>query len=221
MFWSISLLLFSACAKTSPSLETNAYYRYEHSLGQYTAEIELSQKDQESGQILAYQPDAGVSFIGSAIDADIAQADVARFKGERRVAALQKPYFLFKGPDGKEWRIEGTLAPIDSFTLENQPTHTFGFTVFSPLPNDTLGPNESLMALFEPVEGQAKLATLQGPTATKGVFKFPRETIGDWPLSRGRLTFIRNKITPIEQEGLKGNLTEEVYTRPFEMGVYN
>jgi len=221
------LLAVVACgapsAKTdSPFVVADLYYRYEANTTQYTAEVKLTKRDSVLGTDTAYIVDGGVSFLNSGLRNDMKGDQFMRYKNTVTAKPVDGPTFSFKLLSGKQISIPGTLAPFDSLIMGPQPTTNFGFTVYHMDKSDFLAANETLSALFQPDEGNAKLATIQGPTpASEGAFKFGRSTVSDWPLSTGTITFIRRRVTPISMQGVQGQLVEEVYSKPVTSAMVN
>lgn len=198
------------------------YYRYEANTGQYTSEAKLTIRDTVHHTDSAYMADGGVSFLNSGLRNDLRDDKFIRYKGVITADPVDGPVFSFKLLSGKQVSIPGTLAPFDTLIMGPAPTKNFGFTVYHMNKSDFLAENETLSALFQADDGTAKLATMQGPLPpAEGAFKFTRETVSDWPLTRGTITFIKRRVTPISMDGVEGQLVEEVYSKPVETAMVN
>lgn len=205
-----------------PYVFTDLYYRYEASISEYTAEAKMSKRDSILRSDTAYMVEGGVAFLGSGMRNDLRDDRFIRYKSVVDAEAVEGPTFTFKLLSGKQVSIPGTLAPFDSLIMGPAPTKNFGFVVYHTNKEDFLAENETLSALFQPTEGTAKLATIQGPLPpANGAFKFIRQTVSDWPLSSGTITFIRRRVTPIFMEGVEGQMVEEVYSKPVQTAMVN
>ncbi len=197
------------------------YYRYQAIEKTYTAEAKLSLRDSTTGLDSAYLVETGIAFMGSNLPSDLRNEKWVRYRTELSSTQPGDVRFTFPNAEGEQVSIPGTLRPFDSLIMGPSPTHNFGFTVYSTDKNDMLGENETLSVLFEPDDSDARLGTLLGPTTQGGEFRFARETVADWPLSTGTLTFIRRRTTPIDEQGVKGQLTEEVYSKAIRDAMVN
>lgn len=222
------LLLFAALvscngpANDDPFVVADLYYRYEANIGQYTSEAKMTQRDSVLQRDTAYMVDGGVSFLNSGLRNDLRDDRFIRYKGVVKAKPVDGPVFSFKLLSGKQVSIPGTLAPFDSLIMGPSPTKNFGFTVFHTDKSDSLAANETLSALFQADDGTAKLSIIQGPTEpADGAFIFRRETVSDWPLSTGTITFIKRRVTPISINGLRGQIVEEVYSKPVSTAMVN
>ena len=221
--------LISVLVSCSPSNSTNEsfvladlYYRYEANTGQYTSEAKLSRRDSVLKIDTAYMVEGGVAFMNSGLRNDLRDEEFIRYKGITKAAPVDGPVFSFKLLSGKQISIPGTLSPFDSLVMGPAPTKNFGFTVYHMDKTDFLAENETLSALFQTEDGTAKLATMRGPLPpSDGAFKFIRETVSDWPLATGTITFIRRRVTPISMDGVSGQLVEEVYSKPIATAMVN
>jgi hypothetical protein len=223
------LLLFSVLVSCN-SIETNTephvladlYYRYEANTGRYTAEAKMTLRDSIAKKDTAYRVDGGVAFLNSGMRSDIVDDKFIRYKNAFQAKPANGPSFSFKQPSGKQTTIPGTLAPFDSLIMGPAPTKNFGFTVYHTNKEDFLAANETLSALFQPDNDTPKLATILGPrTDVGGAFKFSRETVADWPLTTGTITFIKRRVTPIYMDGVEGQMVEEVYSKPVPTAMVN
>lgn len=225
-FYFLLLIVFVSCAAPSKNIEPHVvadlYYRYEANTGQYTSEAKMTKRDSSISIDTAYMVDGGVSFLNSGLRNDLRDDKFIRYKGILTAKPVEAPVFSFKLLSGKQVSIPGTLSPFDSLIMGPQPTKNFGFTVYHTDKDDFLRENETLSVLFQSDDGAAKLATITGPIPpADGAFKFPRETVSDWPLSTGTLTFIRRRITPISMSGVEGQIVEEVYSKPITSAMVN
>jgi len=223
-FLLLATLVSCAAPSTSnkPFVVADLYYRYEAGTGQYTAEVKLTKRDSVLKTDTAYMADGGVSFLNSGLRNDLRDDNFIRYKGVATAAPVNNPVFSFKILSGKQVSIPGTLAVFDSLVMGPAPTKNFGFTVYHMNKSDFLAENETLSALFQGDDGSAKLSTITGPLPpADGAFKFPRETVSDWPLTTGKITFIKRRVTPISMNGVQGQLVEEVYSKPVSSAMVN
>ncbi len=225
-FYFLLLSAIVSCSVPSvsnePHVVADLYYRYEANTSQYTAEAKMTLRDSTLKVDTAYMVDGGVSFLNSGMRNDLRNDNFIRYKGITKAEAVDGPVFSFKLPSGKQLSIPGTLAPFDSLIMGPAPTKNFGFTVYHTNKKDFLAANETLSALFLADDGTAKLATMQGPKPpNEGAFTFIRETVSDWPLTTGKITFIKRRVTPISMDGVEGQLVEEVYSDPVVTAMVN
>ncbi|MFK8056477.1 MAG: hypothetical protein AB8F78_10190 [Saprospiraceae bacterium] len=225
-FYFLLLATLVSCAAPSsssqPFVVADLYYRYEANTGQYTSEVKLTKRDSVNNVDTAYMVEGGVSFLNSGLRNDLKDDRFIRYKGVTKAAPVDAPVFAFKLVSGKKVSIPGTLAPFDTLLMGPAPTKNFGFVVYHADKSDFLAENETLSALFQSDDGSAKLSTITGPIPpSDGAFKFPRETVSDWPLTRGNITFIRRRTTPISMDGVQGQLVEEVYSKPVPSAMVN
>ena len=211
-----------ACGPSSDdTVIADAYYRYDPTISTYTVEVELGRTAGADSVITSYLPDGGVSFLGGNVDNDMNEATFNRFRREVESEFVEGAPITFEGLSAEPVELRATLPKQDSFTIDGHATHNFGLKVYSLDKADVLGANESLAALYQTDAGESFLAELPGPTNTPGLFQFPRKSVSAWPLSQGTVTFIRRRVSPIEAEGVRGTLTEEVYSRPQRSGMFN
>ena len=211
----------TANPKSEPYVHAELYNRYEAYTGGYTAEAKLSLRDSVSGLDTAYAATGGIAFLGSNLERDIVADDYIRHRGTRVTPPVDRVRYTFQRPDGTVAEVQGALQAWDTLIMGPQPTHNFGFTVYPGDDDDVLLPGESLSALFQPNDGNPVLANIRGPSSPGKGYVFPRGTVGSWPLSTGTITFIRRRTTDIEQEGVVGTLTEEVYSGQIPTAVVN
>ena len=220
-------LAAAACGPDGPApapyVDAELYHRYDATLGSLTAEAKLTLRDTVAGTDTAYLAPGGVAYLGSNLERTLTGSDFARHRGDVRVgdAAGIDPRFTFQLPGGEVAEVETHLRPFDTLIMGPLPTHNFGFTVYPGDPADVLLDDETLTALFTPADGTPQLATIVGPTAPEAGYVFPRETVGGWPLGQGELVFIRRRTTALAQPGLRGTLTEEMYSAPIKSAVVN
>ena len=213
--------LLGCQSQPEDAVVANVYYRYDPVVGSYTVEVELSRTEEGDSIVTAYLPEGGVSFLGSNVENDINEPSYNRFRTDFKSDFVEGAKVTFQGLAAKPITIAATLPAQDSFIIGGHITHNFGITVYSVDTTDRLLPNESLAALYQADDGQSYLGELQGPTKEPRLFQFVRQVVGSWPMGQGSIVFIRRRITPIEQDGVKGMLTEEVYSRPQPTGVFN
>ena len=212
----------SPIAHTEPHVVSDLYYRFEAKTGRYTAEAKMTLRDTILKLDTAYMVDGGVAFLNSGMRSDLIDDRFIRYKSAFQAKPVDGPVFSFKHPSGKQISIPGTLPVFDSLIMGPAPTKNFGFTVYHTDKEDFLADNETLSALFQADDGSAKLATIIGPRPpAEGAFNFARETVSDWPLSTGTITFIRRRVTPIYMEGVEGQIVEEVYSKPVPTAMVN
>lgn len=211
-------------------VEADLYYRYGDQPNTVTAEAKLRVVDSLRGRDTAYVPPGGVAFLGSDLAAATSNARGARYRGTRRLpGGLGAPRFTFVGEGGGPVEVAGALRPFDTLIMGPMPTHNFGFTVYGGAGAEPLREGEALSALFQPDDPAEapRLASVLGPSPAPEApgapvaFAFPRQTVADWPLGQGAITFVRRRITPLEQAGLRGRLVEEVYYPPIRSAVVN
>lgn len=215
------LLSCNAGKSSSEYVYADVYYRYQASEGGYTAEIKLSRRDSTTGLDTAYLVNGGVGFLGSNLPSDLRDAKFIRYRNVVNAGKTASPSFTFSLPNGEQAMIKPTLQAFDTLIMGPSPTHNFGFTVYPGDLSNALQKNETLSALFEPKVSNAKLATIVGPTNAGDGYIFPRNTVADWPMERGKITFIRRRSTPIKQDGVRGILTEEYYSDAIEEAMVN
>ena len=225
LFFAVAMILsLASCTSWSGSNEyiyADVYYRYQASEGGYTAEIKLTRRDSTTGLDTAYLAEGGVAFLGSNLPSDLRDSKYIRYRNLVKGDDSALPAFTFNLPDGTKATIASTLSAFDTLIMGPSPTHNFGFTVYPGDLSNTLQENETLSALFEPKVSGAKLATIIGPTPVGSGYVFPRNTVADWPLEMGYITFIRRRSTPISMKGVKGVLVEEYYSAPIADGMVN
>ena len=202
------------------TVHADVFSRYDPDVGGYTVEAELSAIGPDSTRV-AYRPAGGLRFLGRELEAVPGDATFAAYRAEVPSAHDPAAALEFEGLSAKPLAIPVSLPPQDSVTVGQAATHNFGLTAFSVDPADRLGPDESLVAVYRSDAGETFLGELHGPSQAPQIFQFHRTAVAAWPVSRGTLTFIRRRVTPLDGAGLRGTLTEEVYSRPQRSGVYN
>ena len=220
------LVAAAAACVTGPGadaayVEATLLTRYLAADGRVTAEASLSKRDSTRGLDSLYVSPGGVAFLGSDLKRASRSATAQRYRETVRAASAPDTRFALTNLAGERVTIAGTLRPFDTLIMGPLPTHNFGFTVYPADAADVLGAGEELTALFVPDEGQARTGTILGPSAPGEGYHFPRNSVADWPLGEGTLSFIRRRRTPIAAAGVRGELTEEVYTRPVRSAVVN
>lgn len=206
---------------SSEAILAEAYYRYDPSSRTYTPELTLSRMILADSNLTAYAPKGGVAFLGSNLENDLSEPTYHRYRQEVYASFNPQASFQFSSLSAKPIRLTATLEPMDSLTISGHVTHNFGLSVYSLDKTDLLGSNEKLAAVYESNNGEAKLAEISGPTTSPGIFQFDRTSVAAWPMGQGKVTFIRTRVTPIEQDGVIGTFTEEVYSRTQATGVFN
>ncbi len=217
-------LAFATAACTPASSDTilaDLYYRYDPAAGGYTVELELARTNGADSLVTSYLPEGGVTVLGNSLDNDMSEASYNRFRKEIKADFEAGAPVTFQGLSAKPITIAFTLPRQDSIAIGTNPTRNFGLTAYSLDTADRLSENENMAALFQANDGKSYLAELRGPTKTPQIFQFARETVSAWPMGNGKITFIRRRTTPLNIEGVKGSLTEEVYSRPQNTGVFN
>ena len=198
LFFGIILGCQSAEKENSTPFFGNLYVRYLEDGQEIKAEVTLFTGD-SMAVANAYEPEGGLQFLGSAMQARNFNEQLTRYQFENRIPAPATYRFKFTNPEGKEVRIETPVYKIDFFSLTDPLSRSSGGSLS--LTPEELVENQQILILLSNEEGLARTIEITGPANISDI-SFPKQQLK--ALSPGKWEYyIVKKSYSRPQEGLQ------------------